>query len=79
MNESTATAQATAYLKKSLAEQNSVAWDLLLSDDFRALHQAIYTTPEEYQHFRQIVVNSVIATDIMDKDQFTARSSAGNM
>ena len=58
------------YLNKSVAEQNSVdlTWSLLMSEEYSALRNAIYRTEEERQRFRQLVVNSVMATDIMDKD-----------
>jgi hypothetical protein len=58
------------YKKKSVAEQNSVelAWNLLNDDRFENLRAAIYQTREEKKRFRQLVVNSVMATDIMDTD-----------
>jgi 3'5'-cyclic nucleotide phosphodiesterase len=61
---------AVFYKGRSVAEQNSVdlSWDLLMSDCFSHLRQAIYRTDEERQRFRELVVNSVMATDIMDKD-----------
>eukprot|EP00522_Entomoneis_paludosa_P000310 CAMPEP_0172474274 /NCGR_PEP_ID=MMETSP1065-20121228/69275_1 /TAXON_ID=265537 /ORGANISM="Amphiprora paludosa, Strain CCMP125" /LENGTH=1243 /DNA_ID=CAMNT_0013232453 /DNA_START=67 /DNA_END=3798 /DNA_ORIENTATION=- len=61
---------AELYGGRSIAEQNSVdlAWNLLMGADFEALRNAIYKTPEEESRFRQLVVNSVMATDIMDKD-----------
>jgi len=61
---------AVAYKKKSIAEQNSVdlAWDLLLDDSYAELRRTIYQTDAEMRRFRQLVVNSVMATDIIDKD-----------
>jgi virulence-associated protein VapD len=61
---------AQLYQGKSVAEQNSVnvAWDLLLQDKYTDLRAAICKTQEEEQRFRQLVVNAVMATDIMDKD-----------
>ena len=58
------------YNGKSVAEQNSVdmAWGLLMQDEFRDLRTTIYGTPDELRRFRQLVVNAVMATDIMDKD-----------
>jgi len=59
------------YREKSVAEQNSVdlTWKfLMLSDAFADLRRAIYVTPEEFKRFRQLVVNTVMATDIMDKE-----------
>jgi hypothetical protein len=37
-------------------------------DGFDKLRAAIYSTVDERKRFRQLVVNSVMATDIMDKD-----------
>jgi hypothetical protein len=61
---------ATKYHNKSVAEQNSVdlAWNLLMDPDYHELRDVIYTTNEEMMRFRQIVVNAVLATDIVDKD-----------
>jgi class 3 adenylate cyclase len=61
---------ATKYAEKSVAEQNSVdlAWDLLMEDEYKDLCKAIYCNQNEYQRFRSLVVNSVIATDIFDKE-----------
>jgi class 3 adenylate cyclase len=58
------------YKERSVAEQNSVdlAWNLLMNDNFQHLRQAIYETPADQQRFRHLVVNSVMATDIMDKE-----------
>uniref|UniRef100_A0A7S2YKF8 Phosphodiesterase n=1 Tax=Entomoneis paludosa TaxID=265537 RepID=A0A7S2YKF8_9STRA len=63
-------ALAAVYQNKSVAEQNSVclAWDLLMQDDFTELREVIYVTRAEFLRFRQLVVNIVLATDIMDKD-----------
>ena len=60
----------TAYGNKSVAEQISVdvAWKLLMQDDFANFRNAIYSTEEEMLRFRQLVVNAVIATDVIDKD-----------
>ena len=61
---------ARLYKEKSVAEQNSIdlAWELLMEDNYRDLQKAIFTTKAEYDRFRKLVVNSVIATDIFDKD-----------
>jgi class 3 adenylate cyclase len=61
---------AEIYKDKSVAEQNSVdlCWDLLMVSDFDELRAAIYSTVDERKRFRQLVVNSVMATDIMDKE-----------
>eukprot|EP00980_Cylindrotheca_fusiformis_P004291 scaffold918_cov126-Cylindrotheca_fusiformis.AAC.70 len=56
--------------KKSVAEQNSVdlAWDMLMEDNFSALRACIYQTESDLRRFRQLVVNTVMATDIVDKE-----------
>ena len=61
---------ADIYKNKSVAEQNSVdlAWDLLEEPGFRKLRDCIYSTEDELARFRQLVVNSVMATDIADKE-----------
>jgi len=49
---------------KSILEQNSVdiALDLLDDDDFEELRSTIYSTQNEKTRFRQLVVNTVMAT-----------------
>jgi 3'5'-cyclic nucleotide phosphodiesterase/Adenylate and Guanylate cyclase catalytic domain len=68
---------ASLYKNKSVAEQNSVdlAWDLLMEDSYSDLRSCIYATESEMKRFRQLVVNSVMATDIMDKDLKTLRNN----
>lgn len=58
------------YNGRSVAEQNSVdiAWGLLLEPQFSMLRDTICATDTELVRLRQLVVNSVLATDIMDKD-----------
>jgi Adenylate and Guanylate cyclase catalytic domain/3'5'-cyclic nucleotide phosphodiesterase len=58
------------YKQQSIAEQNSIdlAWALLMSDDYVDLRNVIYQTDAELRRFRELVVNSVMATDIADKD-----------
>jgi len=55
---------ASTYKNKSIAEQNSVdlCWDLLMEDDFKDLRRTIYGTVEELHRFRNLVVNSILAT-----------------
>ena len=67
---------AEKYNNKSVAEQNSVdlAWNLLMGPKYQALRSAIYSNETEMRRFRQLVVNSVMATDIADKDQKTFRN-----
>jgi class 3 adenylate cyclase len=61
---------ASQYNRKSPAEQHSVdlAWNLLMEDRYQELRDAIYQTDAELVRFRQLVVNSVMATDIADSE-----------
>jgi hypothetical protein len=69
-------AVALQYRDKSVLEQNSVdlAWHLLMNSDYRQLRSMIYQTDAELRRFRQLVVNSVMATDIVDKELKTLRN-----
>jgi hypothetical protein len=70
------TVVASYYEGKSVAEQNSVdlAWHLMMDDDYKDLRATIYTTDYEMRRFRQLVVNSVMATYIVDKELKTLRN-----
>eukprot|EP00980_Cylindrotheca_fusiformis_P011198 scaffold2563_cov124-Cylindrotheca_fusiformis.AAC.29 len=61
---------AQIHKNKSVAEQNSVelAWDMLMQDEYEDLRACIYQTKEDLHRFRQLVVNTVMATDIVDKE-----------
>ncbi|KAL7561134.1 hypothetical protein ACA910_004617 [Epithemia clementina (nom. ined.)] len=61
---------AKLYRNKSIAEQNSVdlSWDLFMDHEYTSLRQEICPSADDLKRFRQLVVNSVMATDIMDKD-----------
>lgn len=61
---------AKKYAGKSVAEQHAIdlSWQLLMKDDFVELRKTIYTTESERQRFRTILVNSVLSTDIVNKD-----------
>jgi len=65
------------YKGKSIAEQNSVdvAFDLLMDIQYQGLCNIIYTNEEEQKRFRQLVVNSVMATDIVDKELKSLRNA----
>jgi 3'5'-cyclic nucleotide phosphodiesterase len=39
-----------------------------MDPSFVDLRAAIYTSKEEYRHFRQLVVNAVVSTDLFDKE-----------
>jgi 3'5'-cyclic nucleotide phosphodiesterase len=58
------------YDNKSVAEQNSVtiAWDLLMQSEFLDLRNAITANGSDLITFRQVLVNSVLATDLFDAD-----------
>jgi hypothetical protein len=64
------TTTAVRYKDRSVAEQHSiaVAWSLLMQPCYRELRECIYGTQTEFDRFRQLVVNSVMATDIMDRE-----------
>ena len=65
---------------KSVLEQNSVvlAWNLLLNERFRDLRNTLCATRTEVQRFRQLVVNAVMATDIMAPDLKLIRNARWN-
>ena len=65
------------YRNQSLAEQQSVdmAWDLLMEDYYKHLRECIFATRADIELFRKLVVNSVIATDIFDKELGQLRKS----
>ena len=58
------------YKNRSVAEQQSLdlSWDLLLQARFSALRSTICSSDEELARFRQLVINSVMATDLGDKE-----------
>jgi hypothetical protein len=61
---------ASLYNGKSVAEQNSVdiSWEILMEPRFANLRSVICPDESSLNRFRKLVVNSVLATDIMDKD-----------
>ena len=67
---------ARVYEDKSPAEQHSVhlAWDLLMDSRYTELRGCIYRNQEELDRFRALVVNSVMATDICDKELKSLRN-----
>jgi hypothetical protein len=46
-----------------------------MDDGYSALRRAIYKTDDDFQRFRSLVVNSVMATDIVDKDLKALRNA----
>ena len=68
---------ATLFKGKSIAEQNSIvlAWDTLMEPRFYDLRRCIYNDPNELHRFRQLMTNTVLATDIFDKELGTLRKN----
>jgi 3'5'-cyclic nucleotide phosphodiesterase/Adenylate and Guanylate cyclase catalytic domain len=60
---------AVKFNQRSVAEQNSVhmGWEILMDPRFERLRKSIYQTNVERKRFRQLVINSVLATDIADR------------
>lgn len=46
-----------------------------MEDSYKNLRRAIYTTVGEFKRFRELVVNAVMATDIVDKDLKNLRNN----
>ena len=65
------------YDSRSVAEKRSiaVAWEILMEDRFLDLQAVIFTNSREMVRFRQLLMNTVLATDIADKE----RSAAGKI
>lgn len=61
---------ADRYEYRSVAEQNSLelCWNLLLEPRFKELRATVYATSSDMQHFRELLVNSIMATDIIDTE-----------
>lgn len=55
---------AVRYGNRSIVQQNALRckWDLL-QDDFAELRLSICSTAEEFRHFRQVVINVVMAME----------------
>lgn len=53
-----------------MAELNSLVlcWNLLMSEDYRNFRNLLCSTEDELNRFRALVINSVLATDIVDKE-----------
>jgi hypothetical protein len=58
------------YRNKSAAEEKSldIAWDIFMSKRFQRLRRYIFATKDELMRFRQLIVNVVLATDIIDNE-----------
>ncbi|KAG7355294.1 adenylate and guanylate cyclase catalytic domain containing protein [Nitzschia inconspicua] len=66
---------AVIYEGLSPMEQHSftLAFELLMEDNYTKLRSALYSSQEEFDRFRQLCINCVIATDVFDKDLKTFR------
>jgi len=71
---------ATLYKKRCISEQNSIdiSWWLLMKADFDDLRSSIYSDLSEKRRFRQVLVNSVIATDVLDSKMKQHRANNWN-
>lgn len=49
-----------------------------MQDDYKDLRGCIYTNESEFKRFRQLVVNTVLATDIFDKELGAIRKNRWN-
>lgn len=67
---------AIVYRNQSVAEQNSVdlAWELFMDPRYKELQDCIAANDEERKRFRQLVINSVLATDIFDPTMKSLRN-----
>lgn len=75
VKEDTETAQ--KYGPRSVAEQNSLVlcWDLFMKDECSGFRKLLCSTEHELERFRSLVVNCVLATDIVDKDLKAIRNA----
>jgi 3'5'-cyclic nucleotide phosphodiesterase len=66
---------AKKYDNKSVAEQNSmeIAWTLFCESKYDALRECLFESDADLEHFRAVLTNAVMATDIMDKELGEAR------
>ncbi|KAL7576129.1 hypothetical protein ACA910_004791 [Epithemia clementina (nom. ined.)] len=60
----------SVYGERSVLEQNSlaIAWEMFLHPQYENLRKTIFVDIRELAHFRQLLVNGVMATDIVDKE-----------
>lgn len=67
---------ASQYDNRSIHEQNALhlAFDVLMESKYSSLRCAIYGDRDEFVRFRQVVINAVLATDILD-DGVTGQQS----
>jgi hypothetical protein len=67
---------AEVYDGKSIAEQNSFdfAWELLMDSEFDVLRRCLFENEKDLERFRQLVINSIMATDVFDPDLVKIRN-----
>jgi hypothetical protein len=72
---------ALRYKNQSIAEQNSIAigWQLLMEPRYEYLRSCIYKTNVERKRFRQVLINSVMATDLLDLNRNQKRVEQWDM
>jgi 3'5'-cyclic nucleotide phosphodiesterase len=70
-------ALASKYNNKAVAEQNSIdiGWAVFMAEEYSEFRNAVCPSYHDLQRLRQIVVNGMIATDIMDAAQTGDRNS----
>mmetsp|Transcript_21055 Transcript_21055/g.34226 ORF Transcript_21055/g.34226 Transcript_21055/m.34226 type:complete len:471 (-) Transcript_21055:1074-2486(-) len=68
---------AIQFNNRNVAEKRSItlAWNVLMRDRFRELQSLIFVNAYEMRRFKQLLVNTVLATDISDKE----RSAIGKL
>jgi hypothetical protein len=61
-------------------EQHSftLAFELLMDDSYSMLRETLYDTQEEFDRFRQLCVNCVVATDVFDEELTSFREERWN-
>jgi hypothetical protein len=66
---------ASKYKNQSISEQHSIdlAWNHLMGPEFKDLRACIYSDVSDLNRFRQLVVNSVLATDFIDDQLVSLR------
>lgn len=68
---------AARYNNKSVAEQNSfnLGWGVLMEPGHANLRRLLFPTQSDQNRFRQLVVNAVMATDIVDQEMLNLRNN----
>ena len=67
---------AAVYRYQCIAEQNSfeIAFQVFMEQKYTKLRTFLFPTVPEFQLFRQVVINAVMASDLTDKVQHERRS-----